>query len=103
MQGDFSKYRKEENIAMDNNFNTLEEARAEILRLNQELASAQTAEKNYTTRIEELTRENENVRELNQKYFLELSAQYQRDEKDEDKEPDEKQISLEDFARTLSI
>lgn len=84
-------------------FNTLEEARAEILRLNQELASAQTEQENYSKRIDELTRENENVRELNQKYFLELSAQYQRDEKEDDKDPDEDQISLEDFAKTLTI
>lgn len=81
--------------------NTLEEARAEILRLNEELATAQTERDNYSNRVNELTRENENVRELNQQYFLKLSAQYEPNHEDED--PEEDVPSCEDFAKTLTI
>lgn len=85
-------------------FNTLEEARAEILRLNEELATRTTERDNYSTRVTELTRENESVRELNQQYFLKLSAQYKpnTDNEDED-EDDEEVLSCEDFAKTLTI
>ena len=82
-------------------FNTLEEARAEILRLNEELTTAQTERDNYSTQVSELTAENEKVRELNQQYFLKLSAQYKPTPKDEDEEQDAP--SCEDFARTLTI
>lgn len=82
-------------------FNTLEEARAEILRLNGELATVTTDRDNYATRVTELETENEKVRELNQKYFLKLNAQYNpqpgADPEDEDVP------SCEDFARTLTI
>ena len=82
-------------------FNTLEEARAEILRLNEELSTAQTERDNYSTQVTELTSEVEKVRELNQKYFLKLSAQYNPTPQQEDDEPDVP--SCEDFAKTLSI
>lgn len=83
-------------------FNTLEEARAEILRLNGELANAQTERDNYSTRITELEAENRNVRELNQKYFLKLSAQYAPESEDDgDDEPDAP--TCEEFAKTLTI
>lgn len=82
-------------------FNTLEEARAEILRLNGELERAETERDNYSNIATETGKELEKVRELNQKYFLELSAKYDKDEpeKDDDDEP----VNLEDFARTLTI
>ena len=81
-------------------FNTLEEARAEILRLNEELSTAQTERDNYSTKVTELTSEVEKVRELNQKYFLKLSAQYTPTTEPED---DEDVPSCEDFAKTLTI
>lgn len=81
--------------------NTLEDARAEILRLEKELATSNTEKENYSKKIEELTRENENVRELNQKYFLELRAQ--NNEKSDEDEPDEDVPTLEEFAKTLTI
>jgi chorismate mutase len=84
-------------------FNTLEEARAEILRLNEELATRTTERDNYSTRVTELTRENESVRELNQQYFLKLSAQYKPNTDDEDGDEEEEVLSCEDFARTLTI
>ena len=82
-------------------FNTLEEARAEILRLNEELTTAQTERDNYSTQVNELTSEVEKVRELNQKYFLKLSAQYHPTPEPEDEEPDTP--TCEDFAKTLTI
>lgn len=83
-------------------FNTLEEAHAEIIRLNEELATRTTERDNYSTRVNELTRENESVRELNQQYFLKLSAQYKPTTEDPEEE-DEEVLTCEDFARTLTI
>ena len=80
---------------------TIEEARAEILRLEEELATANTERENYSNRINELTKENEKVREINQQYFLKLSAQY-RPIEDPDDDPEEIP-SCEDFAKTLTI
>lgn len=82
-------------------FNTLEEARAEILRLNGELSKAQTERDNYSAKVTETSNELEKVRELNQQYFLELNAQYHPAT---DPEPDEDEApSCEDFAKTLTI
>ena len=81
---------------------TLEEAQAKIVELQEELATAQTERDNYSKRVDDLTKENENVRELNQKYFLKLSAQYTKpDENTEDEDPDVP--TCEDFAKTLTI
>lgn len=82
-------------------FNTLEEARAEILRLTEELATANTERENYSTRVSELTAEVEKVRELNQQYFLKLSAQYVPTPDTDEDEQDPP--SCEDFAATLTI
>lgn len=80
---------------------TLEEAQAEIIRLNEELTTAQSERDNYSAKVNELTAENEKVRELNQKYFLKLSAQY--NPTPEHTEDDEDVPSCEDFAKTLTI
>lgn len=82
-------------------FNTLEDAQAEILRLNEELAHSQTEAKNYSNRITELETDLGNVRELNQRYFLKLSAQYAPPGTDDPDEPDAP--TCEDFAKTLTI
>lgn len=87
---------------MPTEFNTLEEARAEILRLQGELSTAQTENKNYSDRIDALTKENEKVRELNQQYFLRLSQQFQEPEQNPENE-DPETPSCEDFAKTLTI
>ena len=82
--------------------NTLEEARAEIIRL-QEANTTLTNERdtlsqNNTTLNQEL----ESVRKLNQQYFNKLSQQYiPAEDKTDDEE--EKVPSCEDFARTLNI
>lgn len=81
---------------------TLEEAQAEILRLQELNATLETEKKNYSDRIVELQGENEKVRELNQQYFLKLSAQYKPTPNPEDDEDDDVQ-SCEEFAKTLTI
>lgn len=83
-------------------FNTLEEARAEIVRLNGEVSRLETEAQNYSTRINELTEENRTVRDINQQYFLQLTADKAKEDEDEDKK-DEDETSLEDFAATLTI
>lgn len=83
--------------------NTIEEARAEVLRLQEELATRTTERDNYATRVNELTQENESVRELNQQYFLKLSAQYKPNTREDEDDEDEEVLSCEDFARTLTI
>lgn len=80
---------------------TLEEAQAEILRLQEENATLKTEKENYSNRVAELQGENEKVRELNQQYFLKLSAQYKPTPEPEDDEDDVQ--SCEEFAKTLTI
>ena len=80
--------------------NTLEEARAEILRLNEELTTANATVNSYTEKVNELNGELEKVRDLNQAYFLKLSAQYTPPTPDEDVED---VPTCEDFAKTLTI
>lgn len=83
-------------------FNTIEEARAEIVRLNEELTTAKTERDNYSAKVTETETELENVRKLNQQYFNKLSTQFVgNDDKDEDK--DDEPLSCEDFAKTLTI
>lgn len=84
------------------NFNTLEEAQAEIIRLNERVTELtnerDTLSQNNTT----LTGELESVRKLNQQYFNKLSAQYSQ-EPDKNNDDDEEVQSCEDFAKTLNI
>lgn len=83
-------------------FATLEDAQAEILRLNEELATVKSERENYSKKVNDLTAENEKVRELNQKYFLKLSAQYNPiPDPNAEEEPDVP--SCEDFAKNLDI
>lgn len=82
------------------NFNTLEEAKAEIIRLNEQVTELtnerDTLSQNNTT----LTGELENVRKLNQQYFNKLSQQYVPEEE----KPEEPETpTCEDFAKTLNI
>lgn len=86
---------------MSPEINTIEEARAEILRLNEELTNVQSERDNYSNRINELSADLENVRTLNQQMFLKLTAQ--NTEKDEDEDDEPAVLSCEDFAKTLTI
>ena len=80
---------------------TLEEAQAEIIRLNEQVTELtnerDTLSQNNTT----LTGELESVRKLNQ-HFNTLSAQYSQ-EPDKTDNDDEEVQSCEDFAKTLNI
>ena len=84
-------------------FNTLEEARAEILRLNGELDKATTERENYSTRVSALEKDLEKVREINQQYFLQLSQQYKPSTENTEDADEDDAPSCEDFAKTLTI
>lgn len=81
---------------------TLEEAQAEIIRLQEQVTKLtnerDTLSQNNTT----LTGELESVRKLNQQYFNKLSAQYSH-EPDKKDDGEEEVQSCEDFAKTLNI
>lgn len=83
-------------------FNTLEEARAEILRLNDALTAMtnerDTLSQNNATQAQEL----ESVRKLNQHYFNKLSQQY-LPEADKNDNDEEEVPTCEEFAKTLNI
>lgn len=82
-------------------FNTLEEARAEIIRL-QEVNTELTNERDTLSQNNEtLTGELEAVRKLNQQYFNKLCAQ--NSPEPEKEEPEALQPSCEEFAKTLDI
>ena len=67
-------------------YKTVEEAQAEILRLQEELTTVKADRDNYSTQVSDLQKENEKVRELNQQYFLKLTAQYNPNTKTEEDE-----------------
>lgn len=83
-------------------FNTIEEARAEILRLQDQVTELtnerDTLSQNNATQAQEL----ESVRKLNQQYFNKLSQQYIPEADKNDSEPEEVP-TCEDFAKTLDI
>ena len=79
--------------------NTIEEARAEIVRLN-DLVTERTNERDTLAQNNEtLTNELESVRKLNQRYFERISAQTVADKEDEGGDPQ----SCEDFAKTINL
>ena len=83
-------------------FKTLEEAQAEIIRLN-ELVTERTNERDtFSQNNETLKTENESLRTLNQQYFNKLAAQYSP-QTDETHDGDEEVLSCEEFAKTLHI
>lgn len=81
---------------------TLEEAQAEIVRLNEELTNANNDKQTLSQNNENLSKELEQVRTINQQYYNRLMAQFSEPEgKKEDKE--EEAPSCEEFAKTLKI
>lgn len=83
-------------------FETLEEAQAEIVRLNDELA-VRTAERDMLSQNNEaLNNELTQVRTINQNYFNRLMAQ-DSDPAGKTPEDDEEAPTCEEFARTLNI
>lgn len=87
---------------MPNEFNTLEEARAEILRLNEENTRLTNERDTFSQNNETLTQELNQVRTLNQQYFNKLTQQYSSVASGEDDE-DEEAPTCEEFAKTLTI
>lgn len=82
-------------------FNTVEEAQAHIVELNDQLTELRNERDTLSQNNASLTQENESLRSLNQKYFNKLSAQFQDQEDEKDNE--EEVPSCEDFAKTLNI
>lgn len=83
-------------------FETLEQAQAEILRLQEANTELTNERDTLSQNNESLTAEIESVRKLNQQYFNKLSAQYSQQEDKNHNETEEVQ-SCEDFAKTLNI
>ncbi|MBP3683375.1 MAG: hypothetical protein J6J12_00220 [Oscillospiraceae bacterium] len=81
---------------------TLEEAQAEIIRLQEANTELTNERDTLSQNNASLTTELESVRRLNQQYFNKLSAQYSQ-EQDETNNDDEEVQSCEDFAKTLDI
>lgn len=81
---------------------TLEEAQAEIIRLNEELTARTNERDTLSQNNESLAAELESVRKLNQTYFNKLAAQYSEQEEETD-EKEEKTLTCEEFANTLNI
>ncbi len=82
-------------------FNTLEEAQAEIIRLNEQVTELTNERDTLSQNNITITGELESVRKLNQHYFNKLNAQYSQEP---DKADDEEEVqSCEDFAETLNI
>lgn len=82
-------------------FETLEEAQAEILRLQEQVSELTNERDTLSQNNESLSGELESVRKLNQKYFNKLCAQNSPEGEKEDDEPEAP--SCEDFAKTLNI
>mgnify|MGYP002519492836 CR=1 FL=1 len=81
---------------------TLEEAQAEIVRLNEELTERTNERDSLSHENNVLFEDNERLRKLNQNYFNKLSAQF--DAKDDKKQDDEKECpTCEEFAKTIII
>lgn len=83
-------------------FKTIEEAKAEILRLNEELTERTNERDTLSKNNEALTADLESVRKLNQTYFNKLSAQYSEQEEEDDEE-EKPPKTCEEFAKTLNI
>ena len=83
-------------------FKTLEEAQAEIIRLNEQLTERTNERDTLSQNNEKLQKELGEVRTLNQAYFNKLAAQYvQEDNADQSDEPPAP--TCEEFAKTLNL
>lgn len=81
---------------------TLEEAQAEIVRLNDELTERTNERDTLSQNNKTLTEDNDRLRKLNQNYFNKLSAQFDASKNKTDNEEKEVQ-SCEEFAKTIII
>lgn len=81
---------------------TLEEAQAEIVRLNDRVTELTNERDTLSQNNNTLTEDNERLRKLNQNYFNKLSAQFPTQEDKKDKE-DKEVVPCEEFAKTITI
>lgn len=87
---------------MPNEFNTLEAAQAEIIRLNEQLTERTNERDTLSQNNANLTQELGEVRKLNQQYFNKLSAQYSL-EVDKNDDGEEEVPTCEEFGKSLQI
>lgn len=81
---------------------TLEEAQAEIVRLNDELAERTNERDTLSQNNATLTEDNERLRKLNQKYFNRISEQFPGHANEKD-DGEKEVLTCEEFAKTLNI
>ena len=81
---------------------TLEEAQAEILRLQQENATLTTERDTNAQEVERLRTEVSQVRTHNQNLFNQLNAQYSHPAGEKDEETEEAP-TCEEFAKNLTL
>ena len=87
---------------MPDTFNTIEEARAEIVRLTEQLTERTNERDTLTKNNEQMKKELDDVRALNQTYFNKLTAQYTQQDGD-DQSDDKPEPTCEEFAKTLKL
>lgn len=83
-------------------FSTLEDAQAEIIRLNEVLTETKNERDTLSQNNETLTADNDRLRKLNQNYFNKLSAQYSPQENKNNNQEEEVPSCVE-FAKTINI
>lgn len=81
---------------------TLEEAQAEIVRLNDEIAAITADRDTLSENNKTLTEDNDRLRKINQRYYNKLEAQFPAN-KDKNNIEDKEVQSCEDFAKTINI
>lgn len=84
---------------MPNEINTIEEARAELIRLQEEIVMLANERDAARESLAETERRLQEVRDLNHKYFLKLSTPPDPDPDDGEDTPP----TCEEFARTLKF
>ena len=83
-------------------FNTIEEAQAEIIRLNEQLTEVTNERDTLSQNNKTLVDDNDRLRTLNQNYFNKLSAQYVPAD-DKNKKDEEEVASCEEVANSINI
>ena len=83
-------------------FDNLEDAQAEILRLNERLTEVETERDSLSQNNTQLAADLARVRTKNQEYFEKLSSYYSPTP-GKTKEQEEEVVSCEEFAKTLTI
>ena len=83
-------------------FATLEDAQAEIIRLNEQLTERTNERDTLSQNNESLKTDNERLRTLNQQYFNKLSAQYVPPA-DNNNDEENEVPTCEAYAKTLNF